>query len=275
MATKYYEELCSDSVKSVYPYDEVIVSKRTAVQQVDLLKGSEYGKMLFLDGEGQSSSLDEGMYHEMLVHPILTSVSGAKSVLIIGGGEGATLREVVKYKNLEKIVMVDYDAELIEIFKEHCPEYSNGAYEDPRVELRTMSIWDYLNNDVKFDVVICDLNDGFEGIENLFLRLSEVATFMTVQMGQLSPLRKEELKLQKDILDKLFKYKFYPYKVFIPFFQSEWLFYSNFVGFGRFDVETKHITPNFFRANMDMPPWWESRDSAKASPHDSPLTPLN
>lgn len=255
MSKNYFEELCSDSVKSSYPYDDVIVSKRTSVQKVDLLRSSEYGKMLFLDGEGQSSSLDEGMYHEMLVHPILTSVSRAKSVLIIGGGEGATLREVVKYKNLEKIVMVDYDAELIEIFKKHCPEYSAGAYEDPRVELRIESIWDYLKNDVKFDVVICDLNDGFEGIENLFLRISEVAPFMTVQMGQLSPIRKE-LQLQKDILNKLFKNKFYAYKVFIPFFQSEWVFYSNFVGFGRFDVDTKHITANFFRANMEMPKWF-------------------
>ena len=271
----YFDELSEDGVKTLYEYDKVIISKETDVQKVDILNSPIYGKMLFLDGEGQSSSLDEGMYHEMLVHPLLSSLPKAKSVLIIGGGEGATLREVVKYKNLESIVMVDYDAELIEIFKEHCPEYSGGAYNDSRVKLYTMSIWDFFTiYPIKFDAVICDLNDGFEDIERLFKEISNVAPVMTVQMGSCVPSRKEIMKNQLEVLNNNFNYKFFPYKVFIPFFQSEWCFFTNFIRFGRFDIETNHITPNFFRANMEMPRWWESRNSAKASPHNSPLPPL-
>jgi hypothetical protein len=64
------------------------------------------------------------------------------------------------------------------------------------------------------------------------------------------------MKNQLEVLNNNFNYKFFPYKVFIPFFQSEWCFFTNFIRFGRFDVETNHITPNFFRANMEMPRWW-------------------
>lgn len=256
MSSKYFEESCEDCVKSYYEYDDVIISKQTEVQKVDLLNSPVFGKMLFLDGEGQSSSTDEGVYHEMLVHPTLSSLPDAKSVMIIGGGEGATLREVVKYKNLERILMIDYDSELVDIYKEHCPEYSDGAYDDNRVELNIISIWDFLEkSSEKFDVVVCDLNDGFEDIERLFKMISGITNHFVVQMGNLSMSRKEVLKTQLNTLNGLFKNGFRCYKVYIPFFQSEWCFYSNSLS-GIFNVKTKYITNNFFRSNLELPHWF-------------------
>jgi len=141
-----------------------LVSTKTKFQRIDIVECHRYGKCLFLDGKIQSSEADEFIYHEVLVHPALLLPSSLKKVLIIGGGEGATLREVLKHPSLEYILMVDIDQELIKYCQQFLPEWSRGAFEDSRVELIFEDARKHLEETKEiFNSMIIDLPEPLEG----------------------------------------------------------------------------------------------------------------
>ena len=94
-----------------------------------------FGKMLVLDGDTQSAQTDERIYHEALVHPALAGAADRREVLILGGGEGATLREVLRCTERRTRTMVDIDAAVVELSKKYLPEWSAGAFEDARANV--------------------------------------------------------------------------------------------------------------------------------------------
>lgn len=136
---------------------------RTALQDVVIFDSHEYGKMLVIDGRTQSAQEDEYIYHEALVHPAMLTHADPRQVLIIGGGEGASLREVLRYRSVERVVMVDIDRELVELCQKWLPEWHQGAFQDPRVELVFADGQDYIDQTaLTFDVVIIDICDALE-----------------------------------------------------------------------------------------------------------------
>jgi spermidine synthase len=171
--SKFYADKIASHRAFVHSVDGLIYSGKTEYQKVEILKTSGFGRFLILDDDLQSSEFDEFIYHETLVHPAMLIHPHPHSVLILGGGEGATLREVVKYKCLKKVVMVDIDRELVEICKKFLPEWSKGAFDDNRGEQIFDDARHYIRetND-KFDVVICDLTEPFPNSPSQFL-LSE------------------------------------------------------------------------------------------------------
>lgn len=152
------------------PYDvychgvsAVLVQKRTAYQEMAIVETGVYGKGLVLDGKWQSCTGDEFLYHEPLVHPACVAQGGPRRVLVLGGGEGATVREALKWKTVEKVVMVDIDGEVVEACKRHLPEMHQGAFEDPRTEVVIGDALDYLEGSAgRWDVIISDLSDPIE-----------------------------------------------------------------------------------------------------------------
>jgi spermidine synthase len=116
--------------------------------------------MLVLDGLIQSAEDDEHSYHEALTHPGMLAHDDPREVLIIGGGEGATLREVLRHRTVERATMVDIDGELVELAKQHLDDWHEGSYDDPRAELVIGDGRAFLEQtDRRFDVVICDITD--------------------------------------------------------------------------------------------------------------------
>jgi spermidine synthase len=147
-----------------------VYSGQSRFARIDIVDTAEYGRMLFLDGIAQSSEQDEFIYHENLVHPPMLLHQGPKSVCVIGGAEGATLREVSKYEQVNRIVMVDIDEELVKICQEHLSGWSNGAYDDPRLELYFEDGRKYLEKTKEtFDVILVDLGDPTENSPAVFL----------------------------------------------------------------------------------------------------------
>ncbi|ACI18269.1 polyamine aminopropyltransferase [Dictyoglomus thermophilum] len=134
-------------------------------QKIEVIESSFYGKCLVLDGRIQSSEKDEFIYHEALVHPaLLLNNSNRKKVLIMGGGEGATLREVLRHKDVEEAIMVDIDGEVVEVSKEYLPEWHQGAFEDPRTKLYITDAREFVERaEEKYDVIISDLSEPMEG----------------------------------------------------------------------------------------------------------------
>jgi spermidine synthase len=84
----------------------------------------------------QSSEADEFIYHEALVHPALLTHPNPQKIFIVGGGEGATLREILRYKSVQSALMVDIDQEVVESCKKYLPEWHQGAFDDKRVALK-------------------------------------------------------------------------------------------------------------------------------------------
>jgi len=151
-------EACIRSVEKVY------AAGATRFQEYLIGELAGIGKSLVLDGKVQSSLFDEHWYHEALVHPVMLAHTCPKEVLIIGGGEGATAREVLKHKCVERVIMVDIDAELIELAKKYLPEWHRGAFDSEKLELILADGRKFLSEtDGKFDVVILDLVDPIEG----------------------------------------------------------------------------------------------------------------
>ena len=141
-----------------------IVSAQTKFQNVEIMETAAYGKCLVLDGRIQSSQADEFVYHEALVHPgMLAASRPPQSALIVGGGEGATIREVLKYPSIRRAVMVDIDGEVVDLCKRHLPEMHQGAFDDPRTEVRIEDARAYLadTRDL-FDYICIDLVEPLE-----------------------------------------------------------------------------------------------------------------
>ena len=120
-----------------------------------------FGRVLVLDNVAQSYEADESVYHAALVHPAMFSHRNPQRVLIAGGGEGATLREVLKHPSVKQVVMCDIDDMLVEACREHLSSWHQGAFEDQRVQLVHEDIrsWVKARRGQVFDVVIHDLGD--------------------------------------------------------------------------------------------------------------------
>lgn len=139
---------------------KTIFSGRTRFQDVAIIDSHEFGKILLVDGCCQSTQMDEYIYHESLVHPALTALQRPRAVLVIGGGEGATLREILRHPSVERVVMVDIDAELVDLCERFLPEWHHGAFEDPRVDLVLEEGEKYVSTTrEQFDAVFVDICD--------------------------------------------------------------------------------------------------------------------
>ena len=147
-----------------FAVSDVLYFGHSTYQSVEVMETVSFGKCLVLDGKIQSCEKDEFIYHEALVHPAMILHPNPETVFIAGGGEGATLREVLAHKTVKEVVMVDIDAEVIEICKKLLPAHHQGSFDDPRVELLHMDAKKYLTETEKrFDVIIIDLPEPIEG----------------------------------------------------------------------------------------------------------------
>jgi spermidine synthase len=149
--------------RAAYEITNVVASAQTAFQAVEIVDTVSFGRALFLDGAPQSAVADEFVYHEALVHPALAAHPAPKRVLIAGGGEGATLREVLRHPSVERAVMVDIDGELVDLCREHLAEMHQGAFDDPRAEVVIGDALAYLReHEQQFDAIVIDLTDPSE-----------------------------------------------------------------------------------------------------------------
>jgi spermidine synthase len=161
--------------------EQVVARVRTPLQDAMVADTVAYGRALFLDGLVQSAESDEPLYHEILVHPGLVIHGAARRVLVGGAGEGATLRELLKHPDVAQIVAVDLDPEVVRLAQEHLPQWHEGAFDDPRVELRFEDVRDTLARAEpgSFDVVLLDVTDPVD--EGPSVELFTVRFFREVQ----------------------------------------------------------------------------------------------
>lgn len=147
-----------------YRVAKMILEGQTQYQTYQIAEVPRFGKSLFLDYNIQTSLLDEHVFHECMSQPAMTLHPNPKRVVVCGGGEGATLREALAHNTVEEAIMVDIDEELVDMVKEHMPEWHQGAFEDPRTTLlhTDARAWLAEHKGANFDVILSDLPNPHE-----------------------------------------------------------------------------------------------------------------
>jgi spermidine synthase len=160
---KWLRDSINEDFVQLHRLEEVIYTGRTKYQSVQIVHSPRFGVCLVLDGKIQSCEADEFIYHEAIVQPAIITHPDPETVFIAGGGEGATLREALCHKSIQRAVMVDIDEEIIALSKQYLPNHSHGAFEDSRTELYHTDAREYLaqTKDV-FDIIVIDLPDPIE-----------------------------------------------------------------------------------------------------------------
>jgi spermidine synthase len=144
-------------------FEKRVCSQRTRFQQVDIVDTQNLGRVVILDKKVQSAESDEFIYHEALVHPALITHPNPRNVLILGGGEGATMREVLKHATVQKVVMVDIDGEFVRLCRKYLKKWHKGSFKDRRVEVLFIDAMEYMRtSQYTFDVIIADISDPIE-----------------------------------------------------------------------------------------------------------------
>lgn len=161
----YLFEPAGRSFKLLLKVLKVYAVEKSPYQEIVFAELDGFGKALIIDNFIQSTEADEVLYHELLVHPAMVLHPEPSRVLIIGGGEGATLREVLKHNTVKEAVMVDIDPVVVEFSKKYLEHMHQGSFNDPRSRVLIMDGFKYVAEapDKYFDVAIMDLTDPYAG----------------------------------------------------------------------------------------------------------------
>lgn len=157
---KWLKEKAIDGAEYRIKVKNTIYEKHSKYQKIEIVDTELFGKVLSLDNIFQTSTKDEFFYHEMLVHPIMTLNGLEKNVLIIGGGDGGSLKRVLQHENVKSVYLVEIDEDVIKTCKKYIPEIAEDAWSDSRVNVIIGDGTQFIKNPpVLFDIIIIDGSD--------------------------------------------------------------------------------------------------------------------
>ncbi len=169
MARNEFAETLYDSYGQHFAIDEVYFESRTGHQHLLIFHNAKFGRVMALDGVVQTTERDEFYYHEMMAHVPLFAHGQPRRVLIIGGGDGGLLREVVKHRSVEHVTKVEIDAAVVDMAKTWFPDHSQGAFDDPRFHLVIADGAEFVRRaNEAYDVIMIDSTDPIGPGEVLF-----------------------------------------------------------------------------------------------------------
>jgi spermidine synthase len=165
---KFTETAPFVAVEYQYEVEKILYKGKSKYQEIMVFENPYFGKILTLDGIVQLTERDEFFYHEMLAHVALHAHPDPKRVVVIGGGDGGTVREVCKHPGVEKVYFIEIDPEVIRISQEFFPAVS-ASVEDPRVEIKNMDGAEFVKScSSDIDVVLVDSTDPIGFARTLF-----------------------------------------------------------------------------------------------------------
>ncbi len=157
---RWVEETLHRGFRTRLKAERVLFDSETEHQQLIIFETLEFGRVMMLDGVVQLSTKDEFVYHEMMAHMPLFAHGRAKRALIVGGGDGGVLREALKHPELKQVTLCEIDRGVIDLCREHFPEISAGAYDDPRTRIVIADGTKFVaETDERFDVIMVDSTD--------------------------------------------------------------------------------------------------------------------
>jgi len=212
--------------------NSIIYTKQTPYQKI-VVTAHNNRVQFYINGAIQFDSIDEYRYHESLVHPIMSMIKQHHHILIIGGGDGMALREVLKYQDVESVTLVDLDSEITNLFKTHplLSKLNNYAYDNPKVKVYNQDAWKFVEKAQElYDVIIVDLPDPNNiSLSRLYtqsfyrLLYSHLSRFGAIVTQATSPLfSREAFWCIEKSMHQVGLYTT-PYHIYIPSF-GEWGF---------------------------------------------------
>jgi spermidine synthase len=207
----------------------LVESVATPYQKLEVFETPLLGRMFRLDGCNMTSERDEFFYHENLVHPAVVTHKSPRSALVVGGGDGGSIEELLKHPTIERVVMAELDAEVVRVARSHFQSVHRGALDDSRLEIRIGDGFAILKETVeKFDVVLMDLTDPVGPAEALYTtdfyraanRVLQPAGTLSLHLG--SPFfHPERFATGMRRLSEVFAIV-RPYFVHIPLYGANW-----------------------------------------------------
>ncbi|NOX21115.1 MAG: polyamine aminopropyltransferase [Nitrospirae bacterium] len=165
---KFFEKDPYSPIQYVYEIDKILYKTRSQYQEIMVVENPYFGRMLILDGVVQFTEKDEFFYHEMLVHVLMHAHPEPKTIVVIGGGDGGAVREVLKHDTVEKLYFVEIDKEVIETSKRFFPTVS-CEIDNEKVEIHNVDGAEFIKNHKgEFDIVIVDSTDIIGFAKSLF-----------------------------------------------------------------------------------------------------------
>ncbi len=231
---------------------KVLETSKTYFQRATLIKTHTFGKVLVIDSETQSSEFDEAFYHESLTVPALLMHRKPESALILGGGEGATARDILNSRTIKSVIMADIDYSILEFAKKHMPTWHMGSFKDPRLTLLVQDAEEYVKRTkLKFDLIYSDLPCPIEGgpafqlyTLEFYRKLKAVLKpggIFAMQAGPGTPLQFELHPAIKNTLSRVFRFT-RSYLAYIPSYDMPWTFL--------YCTDSPGALPEHFRARI-------------------------
>jgi spermidine synthase len=167
---RFFEKDPYAPIQYSYEVSRILYSGKSRFQEIMVFENPFFGRVLVLDGVVQITERDEFFYHEMLVHVVMHSHPDPKRVVVIGGGDGGTVREVLKHKSVEKVYFVEIDEDVINVSKKFFPSVASGM-KDKRVQIKCMDGAEFVKGrKADIDLVIVDSTDIVGFAKSLFTR---------------------------------------------------------------------------------------------------------
>lgn len=169
-AGPWIDEVFRDRTRLGMRVARTLFDETSEVQRVRIVENEVFGRTLVLDGLFQTCEMDGHVYHEMLVHPALLAAPRCARVLVIGGGDGGTAREVLRHPEVEELVQIEIDELVVEACRAHLPSLGGPAWEDPRLDLRIGDGVAFVKDPAtgSFDVILLDGSDPVGPSRGLF-----------------------------------------------------------------------------------------------------------
>lgn len=169
MAQEHYNENYTSKYSQKFLVKKILFEKKSRFQHIVIFQNEAFGRVLVLDGIVQTTQMDEFIYHEMFAHIPLFAHNKPASVLIIGGGDGGLLREVLRHDVVTEVDMVEIDEDVVNACNRYMPTISKDAYSDPRTNLVIADAMDFIKETTKkYDVILADTTDPVGPSEILF-----------------------------------------------------------------------------------------------------------
>ena len=167
---QWYRDNHSEGIEFNIRVDKQLCSIRSKIQQIDIIQSYDLGRVLIIDGQLMHAEKDEFIYHEMMVHPAMAVNPSIRDVLVIGVGNGGIVGELIKYKTIESIKVVEDDEVLVAAIKKYLPKTA-VALNDPRVSIEICDDMKYVRRTPnQYDLIILDVPDPFGPGENYYTK---------------------------------------------------------------------------------------------------------
>jgi len=201
----WYTEFQTPAVGITCKTKKTYHTEKTQYQDLALIETEQFGRMLVLDGTVQTTIEDEFVYHEMITHVPLFTHKNPKKVLVIGGGDGGTIREIIKHPSVEKAVLCEIDEKVIEVSKKYLPEISCALGNDKVVVKVGDGIKYVHEHKNEFDVIIVDSTDPVGPAEGLFAVDFYKAISEALKEDGIFVAQTESPFFHKDLIKKVYK----------------------------------------------------------------------